>query len=179
MANSLARPGGNITGTSLFSTELDGKRQEILIEALPGLRHMAALADSKTTAALRLRSLQDAARARGIELSVHQIAKPDEIPTALQAAKACGAAAMNVLSSPVLYGNRSALPSRSQDLGAVKHVGGREKRERYLIVAAPAMHTTSSCEPVAPEQPIAPMILSFSIRGIPPREATISSIVVR
>jgi putative tryptophan/tyrosine transport system substrate-binding protein len=116
MANSLARPGGNITGTSLFSTELDGKRQEILIEALPGLRHMAALADSKTTAALRLRSLQDEARARGIELSVHQIAKPDEIPTALQAAKASGAAAMNVLSSPVLYGNRQIIIQRAATL---------------------------------------------------------------
>jgi putative tryptophan/tyrosine transport system substrate-binding protein len=106
IVNSLARPDGNITGTSLFSTELDGKRQEILIEALPGLRHMAALADSTTTTAPRLRSLQDAARARGIELSVHQISKPDEIPTALQAVKVSGAAAINVLSSPVLYCNR-------------------------------------------------------------------------
>jgi putative ABC transport system substrate-binding protein len=106
LVNSFARPDGNITGTSLLSTELDGKRQEILIEALPGLRHMAALADSKTTAAPRLRSLQVAAQARGIELTVHQIAKADEIPEALEAAKASGAAAINVLSSPVLYGNR-------------------------------------------------------------------------
>ena len=45
LVNSFARPDGNITGTSLLSTELDGKRQEILIEALPGLRHMAALAE--------------------------------------------------------------------------------------------------------------------------------------
>jgi hypothetical protein len=49
--------------------------------------------------------------------------------------------------------------------------------KRYLIVAAPAMHTTSSCEPVAPEQPIAPMILLSSTSGIPPREAMTSSSV--
>ena len=116
MVNSLARPDGNITGTSLLSTELDGKRLEILIEALPGLRHMAALADSKTTAAPRLRSLQDAAQERGIELSVHQIAKPDEIPDALEAAKASGAAAINVLSSPVLYGNRQIIIQRAATL---------------------------------------------------------------
>jgi len=116
VVNSLARPDGNITGTSLLSTELDGKRQEILIEALPGLRRMAALADSKTTAAARLRSLQDAAQARGIELSVHQIAKPDEIPDALEAAKASGAAAINVLSSPVLYGNRQIIIQRAATL---------------------------------------------------------------
>ena len=102
MVNSLARPEDNITGTSLLSTELDGKRLEILIEALPGLRHMAALAISKTTAAPRLRSLQNAAQERGIELSVHQIAEPDEIPDALEAAKDSGAAAINVLSSPLL-----------------------------------------------------------------------------
>ena len=116
MVNSLARPDGNITGTSLLSTELDGKRLEILIEALPGLRHMAALADSKTTAAPRLRSLQNAAQERGIELSVHQIAEPDEIPDALEAAKASGAAAINVLSSPLLYGNRQIIIQRAATL---------------------------------------------------------------
>ena len=46
----------------MFSTELDGKRQEILIEAVPGLRRMAALADSDTTTSPQLKALQDAAR---------------------------------------------------------------------------------------------------------------------
>jgi putative ABC transport system substrate-binding protein len=54
-ANSMARPNGNITGVSLLGTELDGKRQEILIEAVPGLRRMAALADTNTTAPAKLR----------------------------------------------------------------------------------------------------------------------------
>jgi putative ABC transport system substrate-binding protein len=51
-AASLARPGGNITGISLLSPELDGKRQDILIEAVPGVRRMAALADANVTPAL-------------------------------------------------------------------------------------------------------------------------------
>ena len=46
LVKSLARPGGNTTGISILATELDGKRQEILIEAVPGLRRMAVLADS-------------------------------------------------------------------------------------------------------------------------------------
>ena len=50
LVNSLARPGGNTTGMSILATELDGKRQEILIEAVPGVRRMAALADSNTSA---------------------------------------------------------------------------------------------------------------------------------
>ena len=51
-AASLARPGGNITGLSLLSPELDGKRQEILIEAVPGLRKIAVLADFERHQAL-------------------------------------------------------------------------------------------------------------------------------
>ena len=38
-AASLAHPGGNITGISLMSPDLDGKRQDILVEAVPGARH--------------------------------------------------------------------------------------------------------------------------------------------
>src|SRR5436190_16673183 len=49
LAASLARPGGNITGISLLSPELDGKRQEILIEAVRGVRRIAAMADSMAT----------------------------------------------------------------------------------------------------------------------------------
>jgi putative tryptophan/tyrosine transport system substrate-binding protein len=43
---SLARPGGNTTGISLLSPELDGKRQDILIEAVPGARRIGAMADA-------------------------------------------------------------------------------------------------------------------------------------
>lgn len=45
LVNSLARPGGNITGVSVLAMELNVKRQEILIEAVPGLRRVAALTD--------------------------------------------------------------------------------------------------------------------------------------
>ena|SRR5215813_6850945 len=45
LAQSLARPGANITGISILSTELDSKRQEILMELMPTARRMAALAD--------------------------------------------------------------------------------------------------------------------------------------
>jgi putative tryptophan/tyrosine transport system substrate-binding protein len=76
LVNSLARPEGNITGISMFSTELNGKRQEILIEAVPGIRHMGALADSNATTDAKLHALQEAARARNVELLIYQIARP-------------------------------------------------------------------------------------------------------
>jgi putative ABC transport system substrate-binding protein len=46
-AASLAQPGGNITGISLMSSDLDGKRQDILIEAVPSARRIAALAETQ------------------------------------------------------------------------------------------------------------------------------------
>jgi putative tryptophan/tyrosine transport system substrate-binding protein len=45
---SMARPDGNTTGVSVLAVGLDGKRQEILIEALPGLRRLAASLMSTT-----------------------------------------------------------------------------------------------------------------------------------
>ncbi|MGZ3295380.1 MAG: ABC transporter substrate-binding protein, partial [Xanthobacteraceae bacterium] len=66
---SLAKPGGNITGISLLSPELDGKRLEILTEAVPGLRRVAALAHSIVTKE-HLADQQELARSRGVELSV-------------------------------------------------------------------------------------------------------------
>jgi ABC-type uncharacterized transport system substrate-binding protein len=101
LVDSLARPGGNTTGVSILGSELNGKRQEILIEVVPGLRRMAALADSNMTASPQLEALQYAARLRGVELSIHQIARPEEIPAAIDAAKESGAEALNVLASPI------------------------------------------------------------------------------
>jgi putative ABC transport system substrate-binding protein len=112
LVNSLARPGGHTTGVSVLATELDGKRQEILIEAVPGLHHMAVLADSKATQSPQLHALADAARARGVEVSIHRVGNAEEITATIDAAKASGATALNVLSSPLLYGNRQLIMNR-------------------------------------------------------------------
>jgi len=101
LVTSLARPGGNITGISLLSPELDSKRQEILIEAVPGARRIAAMADSNSAPAYHLEALEHAARSRGVELSVFRIDGPGEIISAIDAAKASGAEALNFLASPL------------------------------------------------------------------------------
>jgi putative tryptophan/tyrosine transport system substrate-binding protein len=98
---SLARPGGNTTGISLLSPELDGKRQEILIEAVPGARRIAAMADSRVTPPYHLQVLQHAARSRAVELSVFGVNGPEEIAAAIDAAKASGAEALNFLATPL------------------------------------------------------------------------------
>jgi putative ABC transport system substrate-binding protein len=102
--HSLGQPGGNTTGVTLLASELDGKRQEILIEAVPGVRRIAALVDSNTTTPSRLRAL---ARARGVELSIHQVARREEIGSAIDAAKAADAGALSVLASSLLSNSRA------------------------------------------------------------------------
>ena len=50
LARSLADPGGTTTGISILATELDGKRQELLMELVPGARRIAGLAEEGVTA---------------------------------------------------------------------------------------------------------------------------------
>lgn len=103
---SLAKPGGNTTGVSLLSSELDGKRQQILMEAVPGARRYAALADVNSSSPQRLKTLEEITRARGAELSIYRVAKSEEFAGAIDAAKNSGAAGLNVLASALLYSNR-------------------------------------------------------------------------
>ena len=111
--NSLSRPDGNTTGVSILSRELDGKRQDILIEAVPGLRLMAVLTDVNVTSAAKLDALQKAARARNIEFSIHRVARGEEIAAAIDSAQASGATALNTVSSPLFYAHRHLIMERA------------------------------------------------------------------
>jgi putative ABC transport system substrate-binding protein len=113
---SLARPGGNTTGIGILATELDGKRQEILMEMVPAARRMAALADANTAASQNMRALEDATRARGVELSVHLVDRAERIIPAIEDAKRQGAQALNVLASPLLHSRRLDIFERTASL---------------------------------------------------------------
>jgi putative ABC transport system substrate-binding protein len=79
---------------------------------VPGLRRMAALADSNATTLPNLQALHDAARARSVELSIHQVTGAEAIPAAIDDAKASAAEALNVLASPLLFANRQVIMER-------------------------------------------------------------------
>jgi ABC-type uncharacterized transport system substrate-binding protein len=114
LVNSLARPDGNTTGISLLLFELDGKRQDILIEAVPGLRLMAVLVDvNYTTKAANLDALQEAAHARNVRFSIYRVAKGEDIAPAIASAQASGATALNVVSSPLFYAYRHVIMERA------------------------------------------------------------------
>jgi putative ABC transport system substrate-binding protein len=115
LVNSLARPNGNTTGVTIVAAELDGKRQKILYRAVPGLHGMSVLADTSASD-VKLRALQEAAQARNIELSVHRIAKAEDVAAAIDTAKTSGSMALNILASPVLWSVRHLIMDRAAAL---------------------------------------------------------------
>jgi len=110
---SMSRPDGNTTGVSFLAFETDGKRQDILIEAVPGLRLMAVLADVNYANAAQLDALKEAARTHGIEFSIHRVAKGEEIAAAIDSAQASGATALNIMASPLFWTNRHLIMERA------------------------------------------------------------------
>ena len=79
LVESLARPGGNVTGLSLMAIDLSGKRLELLKEAVPSLLRVALLVDFSTPKEQTIKLHQTAAQALGISLWPVEISTPDDI----------------------------------------------------------------------------------------------------
>ena len=102
LIQSLARPGGNLTGATAFSTTLNRKRLEILKEVAPRTSHVALLLDA--TSLLRATVLDEtraAGQTLGVEISPYEARDPNECIAAFQAAKAAGADGLLVQPSPI------------------------------------------------------------------------------
>jgi putative ABC transport system substrate-binding protein len=81
VVTSLARPGGNITGVTLYGTELSAKRIELFREAVPGIKRLACLANAKNPYAQVLwQETEPAARALGLEPILFQVQELDDLP---------------------------------------------------------------------------------------------------
>jgi putative tryptophan/tyrosine transport system substrate-binding protein len=85
LVESLARPGGNITGLSLIAVDLAGKRLEILREIIPGVRRLAIL--SNPISASEVRELQDVARTLGLEVDTIEVRGPEDLAPAIEPLK--------------------------------------------------------------------------------------------
>ncbi|MBI2154302.1 MAG: ABC transporter substrate-binding protein [Candidatus Rokubacteria bacterium] len=98
---SLARPGGNITGSSWLNTGLSPKRLELLKEALPKISRVAVLWEP-SVGATHLRATEAAARLLGVELQTLEARGPDDFQRAFATAKNGRADGLIVLASPIL-----------------------------------------------------------------------------
>jgi ABC-type uncharacterized transport system substrate-binding protein len=102
----LARPGGNTTGFTQMSAELDPKRLELLHEILPSLSRAAFLVNPNLTPALpeRFAAAEAAARSLGIALRRVDAATPADLPAAFVAIEEASSQALLVQNDPMLAG---------------------------------------------------------------------------
>ncbi len=110
LVDSLARPGGNVTGLASLSAELVGKRLELLKQVAPGATRLAAFInpDNPGTPA-NPRALERAAPALGFAVQRIDFRKADDLAPAFRAAAAAGAHAVLVQDDPFTLAGRSAI----------------------------------------------------------------------
>jgi putative tryptophan/tyrosine transport system substrate-binding protein len=85
---SLPRPGGNITGFSMQSAEVSGKRLELLKEAFPKISRVGVLGDPTNAGTLgNMREIENAAPALGLKLQSLEVRPPYDFESAFQAAR--------------------------------------------------------------------------------------------
>jgi putative tryptophan/tyrosine transport system substrate-binding protein len=105
---SLARPGGNVTGTTFVGPELVARRLQLLRDVVPGLVRVAALwhphAYGEHTMSSVVKDIEDAARILGMQLQLVPANSPDDIATAFSAMVNEHAGAFIVMPSPMLFG---------------------------------------------------------------------------
>jgi len=83
---SLARPGGNITGLSTQHADAVGKRLDLLREVVPGLRRLAIMANVDNAGATQeMRECQSAARGLGVEVTLGEIRRGEDIVPVFEA----------------------------------------------------------------------------------------------
>jgi putative ABC transport system substrate-binding protein len=100
LVDSIARPGGHITGLSFLTRELTGKRLELLKEALPKIRVVAVLWNPDVSAQIReIRDLELVAPRLGVELLPIAIRSADELEPAFDSMAGRGADGLVVLAS--------------------------------------------------------------------------------
>ncbi len=106
LVESLARPGGNVTGLSQMLQEVSGKRLELLKEVVPKLSRVAVLWNpNSASATLNWKENQQPARQLGIQLFSLEVRSPSELDKAFEAATNVRAGALAILPDPVISTN--------------------------------------------------------------------------
>ena len=104
LVDSLARPGGNITGLTRLQRELSGKRLELLKEVVPGISRVGAVWDSNASGPdIGFKEYETAARVLNIQLQSLEVRGPTpDLEVAFQAAAKGRVSALITIGNPVL-----------------------------------------------------------------------------
>ena len=105
MVESLARPGGNITGLSQMSLDLTGKRLELLTEVVPKLSRAAVLGNQGNISVLGWKEIQAPTKQLGVQVHWLEAGNPKAFGSAFEDAIKLQAGALYVTSSGVFSAN--------------------------------------------------------------------------
>src|SRR6266404_3078925 len=107
---SLARPGGNLTGVSFVPNELTAKRLDLLSELVPQAGVIALLVNPNNASAERvIRDVEEAARAKGVQLHILRAGAEGEFETAFVSLVSLRAGALLVGTDPFFLRRRDQL----------------------------------------------------------------------
>jgi putative tryptophan/tyrosine transport system substrate-binding protein len=103
---SLSRPGGNVTGISLLSAEIAGKRLQLLSELVAGLARICVLSNSSNPSHAELiNKTRIAGQSLGLDISVVELKTPEKLEATLAAVAALRVGGMVVLPDAALFGH--------------------------------------------------------------------------
>jgi putative tryptophan/tyrosine transport system substrate-binding protein len=113
---SLSRPGGNVTGLSLQTTDLVGKRLELLREIVPSLRRLGIMftADS-SQAVFEEAAVQVAARRLGLEVMSRGVRRAEDVASVFHDLHSLADDALYLAESSVVLTNRSQIVALALD----------------------------------------------------------------
>ena len=134
LAESLARPGGPVTGIVMLAKELDVKRVELAREALPTARRLGFLVGA-TAPARRTVAIVAAAHGLGVELATARAAGPDSFAAAFAALEAGRVEAVVLGSSPAFSANAADLAARALAAGLPLVCEWREMAEAGCLLS--------------------------------------------
>ena len=110
LVDSLARPGGNVTGFTAIAVALAGKRLELLKEIIPKLSRIAVLWDPQNPgSAQQWKESQLPARELGLQLHSIEVSSVDKFEAAFKEATKARSATIAVMASPFFYSNQKQL----------------------------------------------------------------------
>jgi putative ABC transport system substrate-binding protein len=107
LADSLARPGGNVTGIVRLGEELDGKRLELLRELMPEATHISVLAYARLPRSVaRVTAVEALARPLGLRVAARLVSQAGDIDSAFAASAAEHDQAILVQGGAVAFENQ-------------------------------------------------------------------------
>jgi len=117
LIDSLARPGGNLTGLSSLSVDLTAKRVQLLKEALPKASRIAVIWNPKDPGArLGEGDASEATRTLNLTLLSVEVSTPDDIESGLTKLRADKPDALFVINDPLTVANRDRIVALARDL---------------------------------------------------------------